>query len=569
MPSKFEFMVRGNKVLVRDDGSGFYFPRIFLKSLGSDKVEIVFDDGPKTIFVKNTIIPREFYHFIAPGNYVMAKVIKEENNKAILCWVPGVVQAIRTNVPACTHTKKFIILYFNGQLGDNSQRELLPISSKRYGYIVSDIRSVLGDKVADVSLRGFPKGNIIQKFPNQLQNPDPNPDSNQDPDPNSSIPTELINFISLKIDNKCDKIFNEFSGFIEHQKKLKNEIDQKFDTLHNYFKEYNDQKLPVIKPYSNTIVIVNESLKNELSDINKGAEVLARWPDDGWYYRSIVREYLGNNQYLVEDSLKDCETFKGEDLISDINEPLKKFEIGDCVVALHPNFEFSYAPGKIIKISIDKNSYDVKFYNSSNGTVKSDAIFKISKFKYETDVEQILHLENNLIGKEVIARNDLRRTYEPGYVICKESSGLKYIIKWKDGSQTTQEFNHIFGKNTRKTPLYRNEYVLAPKGAVYLPGKIIKIRENQFTIRFYESEHENVRRDTCFLLSEDYYEDAKIFCRRKSDSAFEKNTKSKNNYKEKNKRFLMYSAPAVRKPKSYISINNFDSGKSFFKCDMY
>ncbi|CAF0820702.1 unnamed protein product [Brachionus calyciflorus] len=517
MSSKFEFMLSGDKILGRKDDSGFYFPAIFLKMLDSNNVKIKFDDGPNIVSVKNTIIPTEFYHLIAPGYHVMAKVIKEKNKDEIVCWVPGVVQAIRTNVPACTLKKKFIILYFNGQLGDNSRTELLQISSQRYGNIVSHIRSVLGDKVASVSLKPCPDENIIQPLPIQPPNPDATP----------SILPKLVNIISLKIDNKCEKIFNKISSINKDQNIIKNEIDQKFNTLHNVFKQYNDQKLPVIQSYSNTIVILNKSLKNELSDIKKGAEVLARWPDDGWYYRSIVREYLGNNQYLVEDSIKDYETFNREDLISDINEPLKKFKIGDFVVALHPNFEFSYAPGEIIKISSDKISYDVKFYNSSNDTVKSDGIFKISKDKYETDVEQILLLENNWIGEKVIARNNLRRTYEFGDIVCKKSLSLQYKIKWKDGSLTFQEFNHIFGKNTRKTPLYRNEYVLAPKRAVYLPGKIIKIRENQFTIRFCdESEHEDVERDTCFLLSKDYYEDAKLFCRRKSDSAFEKNTKN-------------------------------------------
>lgn len=84
--------------------------------------------------------------FLKPGDHVMAKVMMEVNNIGVPCWVPGVTQSIRTNTPNCTHSKIYIILYFNGQEGENTRLELLKISSRQYGFIVGYIRSIFGDK---------------------------------------------------------------------------------------------------------------------------------------------------------------------------------------------------------------------------------------------------------------------------------------------------------------------------------------------------------------------------------------------------------------------------------------
>jgi hypothetical protein len=40
-------------------------------------------------------------------------------------------------------------------------------------------------------------------------------------------------------------------------------------------------------------------LGQELRELKEGEEVLAKWPDDGWYYRSIVKKYLGDGKYKL------------------------------------------------------------------------------------------------------------------------------------------------------------------------------------------------------------------------------------------------------------------------------
>jgi len=58
-------------------------------------------------------------------------------------------------------------------------------------------------------------------------------------------------------------------------------------------------------------------LRKKLAVLEVGEQVLAKWPDDGWYYRSVIVECLGNGQYRIEDSLSDTETIYREDIISE------------------------------------------------------------------------------------------------------------------------------------------------------------------------------------------------------------------------------------------------------------
>ena len=47
-----------------------------------------------------------------------------------------------------------------------------------------------------------------------------------------------------------------------------------------------------------------------------GEEVLARWPDDGWYYRGTIHEPAGDS-YFVEDSVGNMEEIARQNIISD------------------------------------------------------------------------------------------------------------------------------------------------------------------------------------------------------------------------------------------------------------
>ncbi|RNA04253.1 von Willebrand factor A domain-containing 3B, partial [Brachionus plicatilis] len=206
-----------------------------------------------------------------------------------------------------------------------------------------------------------------------------------------------------------------------------------------------------------------------------------------------------------------------EDLISGIKSPSFDLDIGDPVLATHPEYESSYAPGQVIDVSNDMKTYYVRFYDDEKANVSYNEIFKMHRIKFQFDINEILRLEKRWIGQKIIARNNNKRVYELGKVVRKVDMGRKYEMEWSDGTESIQNANHMFGKFTRKQTKHNLDYVLAPKGNVYLPGRITARRGNQFIVRYFDdSLNEHVSEEACFWLSKCYYEDAAQFCRNQS-----------------------------------------------------
>jgi hypothetical protein len=227
-------------------------------------------------------------------------------------------------------------------------------------------------------------------------------------------------------------------------------------------------------------------LRMELPQLSVGEEVLAKWPDDGWYYRSIIKEYLGDYKYKVEDSLRDSEIVYREDLLSDINDSSLTFDVGDPVVALHPQYEFSYAPGQIIQISNDMNKILVRFYDYVESVVLREEVYKLVRLKFQLDVNNITDLEKRWIGQVVVARNNYSNVYELGRVISRVGNGRQYVIEWSNNKQSIQNSNHIFGSLTRNPNVIVNDYVLAPKETIFLPGRVIGQKGSFLRVKFVD-----------------------------------------------------------------------------------
>ena len=87
---------------------------------------------------------------------------------------------------------------------------------------------------------------------------------------------------------------------------------------------------------------------------------------------------------------------------------------GDPVVALHPKYEFSYAPGQIVRVSSDMSKLLVKFYDYEESVVVRNEVYKLPRLKYQLDVTNIINLEKRWIGQTVIARNTYSNVYEIG-----------------------------------------------------------------------------------------------------------------------------------------------------------
>lgn len=58
-----------------------------------------------------------------------------------------------------------------------------------------------------------------------------------------------------------------------------------------------------------------------------------------------IRQDCRDGSYLVEDSLGDLEQIYRPDIITDADDADNEIDVHDPVIALHPSFPYSYAPG--------------------------------------------------------------------------------------------------------------------------------------------------------------------------------------------------------------------------------
>lgn len=71
-----------------------------------------------------------------------------------------------------------------------------------------------------------------------------------------------------------------------------------------------------------------DSLKEKnLPELRSGEQVLVRWPDDGWYYLSVVKENLGKNWYEIEDTIGQITRVARQDIIHRDDDTNDTFEV--------------------------------------------------------------------------------------------------------------------------------------------------------------------------------------------------------------------------------------------------
>lgn len=156
------------------------------------------------------------------------------------------------------------------------------------------------------------------------------------------------------------------------------------------------------------------------------------------------------------------------------------------MVALHPDYEFSYAPGQIVRVSSDLSKLLVKFYDYKEAVVLRAEVYKLPRIKYQIDVEHIVGLEKRWVGQSVVARNNLTRAYEPAKVVSRVGNGRQYTLEWSKGKQSIQHANHIFGRYTRRHTIGTNDYVLAQIGTRYLPGRVLSREGNRVRVKLFD-----------------------------------------------------------------------------------
>ena len=121
---------RGTKIIARNDVLGYYYAGQITKAIDASTVNVRFENGceQRELPTKHVLRLADPAAYLSVGDYVMASVINEYDER---CWVPGIIQTKLVQVDAHSRPKLFMVLYFNGQEGNNSRVELIKIGMSR------------------------------------------------------------------------------------------------------------------------------------------------------------------------------------------------------------------------------------------------------------------------------------------------------------------------------------------------------------------------------------------------------------------------------------------------------
>ena len=98
------------------------------------------------------------------------------------------------------------------------------------------------------------------------------------------------------------------------------------------------------------------------------------------------------------------------------------------MIALHPNFEFAYAPAEIVRDPNDGVRYIVRFYDFSESTVEKQNIYKLDLFRFQYDVDSIVNIEKSWVGETVLAFNNRTKLYEWGILSIFKNKKLCCLL---------------------------------------------------------------------------------------------------------------------------------------------
>ena len=89
---------------------------------------------------------------------------------------------------------------------------------------------------------------------------------------------------------------------------------------------------------------------------------------------------------------------------------------GDAVVALHPDFSFSYSPGVVVGVTDQSEKrFRVRLYNGTEHALSHDDVYLLAnKNKYSLDVAYIRLCEDQWVGQAVVFRNADTGSYQLG-----------------------------------------------------------------------------------------------------------------------------------------------------------
>ncbi|XP_065182104.1 von Willebrand factor A domain-containing protein 3B-like isoform X3 [Sycon ciliatum] len=243
-----------------------------------------------------------------------------------------------------------------------------------------------------------------------------------------------------------------------------------------------------------------------------GEEVIARSGNDGWFFPGIVQDLQRDGTYLVANGCGLLEAVARQHILSDQDDCANELNLGDPVLALHPSFVNSYAPGYVQKLKTD-GKLKVEFYDGKVGRVERHDVYLISPEVFIEVSMYIRQQEASFVGAHVVARYNQDAFYYPGLVMSQQGASHTYAVQFtQSGVLHTQMVQHVFSRRTPQPAISLGCRVLAPLLAdlsVYLPGWVSGEKGNLLTISFINGEQRRaIPCVECYWMSTLYYNQA-------------------------------------------------------------
>ncbi|XP_071087672.1 uncharacterized protein [Haliotis cracherodii] len=209
--------------------------------------------------------------------------------------------------------------------------------------------------------------------------------------------------------------------------------------------------------------------------------VLARWEDDRWYYKGKIVRRHDKDCYYVEDVTGRRDVISSKHIIRttdhyDAGSTIKRDSVH--VLAPHPVYHWSYAPGRVIEAIGQKLT--VRFYDNNQTNIEKWNVYPArNREKHLKDVEDIRQREKDWEGKEAVIR-DGSGVYRPGKVGKQIGRQQRYTVKWEDGQRGEQMSVHIYGTFSKMIKFKVGSYILAladPDNNYFLPGEVTRVHE--------------------------------------------------------------------------------------------
>ena len=139
-------------------------------------------------------------------------------------------------------------------------------------------------------------------------------------------------------------------------------------------------------------------------------------------------------------------------------------QVGSTVVALHPDYTSSYAPGHVTAIHTTADPvlhYTVQLYDGSSCFLPRHEVYNLPPNKHKSDVEYLRSREKAWLGQKVIARSERNGFYYHATVERLGEEPGHYLVHWPNGDTQEQEVTHMFGPLTKRRELRIGDYVIA------------------------------------------------------------------------------------------------------------